>query len=43
MGALAYALHCPEVAAPFLGVWYVAGMLIPTIAGALLGPIVLRW
>jgi len=43
MGALAYALHCPEVAAPFLGVWYVAGMLIPTLAGALLGPIVLRW
>ena len=43
IGALAYALHCPEVAAPFLGVWYVVGMLIPTMAGALLGPIVLRW
>jgi hypothetical protein len=42
-GALVYALHCPEMEAPFLGVWYVAGMLIPTAAGALLGPIVLRW
>ena len=43
IGALIYALHCPEMEAPFLGVWYVAGMLIPTAAGALLGPIVLRW
>jgi hypothetical protein len=43
VGALIYALHCPEMEAPFLGVWYVAGMLIPTAAGALLGPIVLRW
>jgi hypothetical protein len=42
-GALVYALHCPEMEAPFLGVWYVAGMLIPAAAGALLGPIVLRW
>ncbi len=43
IGALVYALHCPEMEAPFLGVWYVAGMLIPNGAGALLGPIVLRW
>jgi hypothetical protein len=43
IGALIYALHCPEMEAPFIGVWYVAGMLIPTAAGALLGPIVLRW
>ena len=43
LGALVYALHCPEMEAPFLGVWYVAGMLIPAAAGALLGPIVLRW
>ena len=41
--ALVYALHCPEMEAPFLGVWYVAGMLIPAAAGALLGPLVLRW
>jgi hypothetical protein len=43
IGAVVYALHCPEAAAPFLGVWYVAGMLIPAAAGAVLGPIVLRW
>ena len=43
IGALVYALHCPEMEAPFIGVWYVAGMLIPAAAGALLGPIVLRW
>jgi hypothetical protein len=42
-GALAYTLHCPELAAPFLGLWYVAGMLIPAAAGALLGPLLLRW
>lgn len=43
VGALIYTLHCPELAAPFLGVWYVLGMLIPTLAGTLLGPAVLRW
>lgn len=42
-GALVYALHCPEMEAPFLGVWYVVGMLIPTAAGAMLGPRWLRW
>jgi hypothetical protein len=35
--------HCPEMAAPFLGIWYVAGMAIPALAGALLGPRLLRW
>jgi hypothetical protein len=42
-GALVYTLHCPELAAPFLASWYVLGMLIPTAAGALLGPRLLRW
>lgn len=41
--AAVYALHCPELAAPFLAVWYVAGVLIPAAAGALLGRAVLRW
>lgn len=43
LGALVYALHCPEMEAPFLGVWYLLGMLIPSAVGTLLGPRVLRW
>jgi hypothetical protein len=43
LAGAAYTLHCPEVAAPFIAVWYVLGMLIPTIAGAWCGPRLLRW
>ena len=43
LGALVYSLHCPELAAPFLGTWYLLGMLIPTSLGAWLGPRLLRW
>lgn len=43
LGTLIYALHCPEMQAPFLAVWYVLGLAIPTAAGALLGPKILRW
>jgi len=43
LGALVYALHCPETATPFLAVWYVVGMAIPTALGAILGPRLLRW
>jgi len=43
VGALVYSLHCPELAAAFLSVWYALGMLIPTAVGALLGPRLLRW
>jgi hypothetical protein len=43
VGAMAYALYCPESGASFLGVWYVIGMLIPTTLGAAIGPRVLRW
>jgi hypothetical protein len=42
-GATVYAIHCPELAAPFLGTWYVIGIAIPTVLGSLLGPRVLRW
>lgn len=42
-GAFIYALHCTEMEAPFLAVWYLLGMLIPTAAGAMLGPRLLRW
>ena len=41
--ALVYCLHCPEMAASFVGVWYVLGMLAPGAIGALLGPKVLAW
>jgi hypothetical protein len=43
IGALVYTLHCPELAAPFLAIWYLLGMLIPTAIGAGLGPCLLRW
>jgi hypothetical protein len=43
LGALIYSLHCPELASPFIGTWYLLGMLIPTAIGALLGPQLLRW
>lgn len=42
-GAAVYALHCPELAAPFIAVWYVLGMALPVVAGALMGPRLLRW
>jgi len=42
-GALVYALSCTEMAAPFIGIWYLLGMLIPTVLGAMLGPRLLRW
>jgi len=42
-GALAYSLHCPELAAPFIGAWYLLGMLIPTAIGASLGPRLTGW
>jgi len=41
--ALVYCLHCPEMAASFIGFWYVLGMLVPAAIGALLGPKVLAW
>ncbi|MEF2265754.1 DUF1109 domain-containing protein [Janthinobacterium sp. TB1-E2] len=43
MAALVYCLHCPELAASFVGFWYVLGMLVPTAIGAAIGPKVLAW
>lgn len=43
LGATVYALQCPELAAPFLGVWYVLGVAIPVVIGAGLGRALLRW
>lgn len=43
LGTMVYALHCSEMQAPFLAVWYVLGLGIPTAVGALLGPKLLHW
>lgn len=43
IATLAYCLHCPEMGIPFWGVWYLLGMLLPTLLGAALGPRLLRW
>ena len=42
-GALVYTLHCPELAAPFLAIWYVAGISLPAVLGAIVGHWYLRW
>jgi hypothetical protein len=42
-GASLYALHCNESAAPFLAVWYTAGVALAGLLGWLLGPRALRW
>ena len=42
-GALIYCLHCPEVGAPFVAIWYSLGILVPCAIGALAGPRLLRW
>ena len=41
--ALVYSLHCPEMSAPFIALWYLLGVSIPTALGAWLGPRLLRW
>lgn len=43
VGAAVYAVHCMELASPFLAVWYVAGIALPVALGAVLGPRLLRW
>jgi hypothetical protein len=43
LGAAVYALHCPEYGLMFIAVWYVLGMIIPTVLGAILGDKFLRW
>lgn len=41
--ATLYGLHCPEVSALFVLIWYSLGMLVAAAIGALAGPRVLRW
>ncbi|MGY4396829.1 hypothetical protein ACVWZA_002014 [Sphingomonas sp. UYAg733] len=41
--ATLYGLHCPEVSATFVLVWYSLGIAAATLFGALTGPRLLRW
>lgn len=43
LGACVYSLHCPEMAAPFLAVWYVIGMGVAAALGGMAGRVWLRW
>ncbi|MEO7177985.1 MAG: DUF1109 domain-containing protein [Allosphingosinicella sp.] len=42
-GATLYGLHCPEVSALFVLVWYSLGIACAAAIGALVGPWLLRW
>ena len=42
-GAAAYALHCDEMAAPFMVIWYSLGIVLSGAVGWLFGPRLLRW
>lgn len=43
VAATIYGLHCQETAAPFVALWYSAGVLLSTVTGALIGWRALRW
>ena len=41
--ATVYCFHCPEVSAIFVLTWYTLGIAFAALAGALIGPRLLRW
>jgi hypothetical protein len=43
VSALAYALHCTDDSIPFIAIWYGGTIVLCTLAGAALGPRLLRW
>ena len=43
ISATLYALHCPETGMAFVATWYLIGILLAALAGALSGPRLLRW
>jgi hypothetical protein len=43
VSAMAYALHCGDDSLPFVAVWYGGTIILCTLAGAALGPRLLRW
>jgi hypothetical protein len=42
-GGAVYSLFCREMAPAFLATWYVLGVLLTAVIGALIGPRFLRW
>jgi hypothetical protein len=43
VSALGYSLHCMDDTVPFVAVWYGGTIALCTLAGAVLGPRLLRW
>jgi len=43
LAAAAFSVHCVQMGAAYLGVWYALGMLVPAGIGALVAPRLLRW
>lgn len=43
VSAMAYALHCRDDSLPFVALWYGGTIVLCTLAGAALGPRLLRW
>lgn len=43
LSAAGYALHCTADSLPFVAVWYSGTIMLCTLAGAILGPRLLRW
>jgi hypothetical protein len=43
MSALGYALHCTDDSLPFVAIWYGGTIAMCTLAGAMLGPRLVRW
>jgi hypothetical protein len=43
VSAIGYALHCTDDSLPFVALWYGGTIVLCTLAGAALGPRILRW
>lgn len=43
ISAMAYAFHCTDDSVPFVALWYGGTVAVCTLAGAYLGPRLLRW
>ncbi|MCK1542343.1 DUF1109 domain-containing protein [Bradyrhizobium sp. 179] len=43
VSAIGYALHCTDDSLPFVALWYGGTIVLCTLAGAILGPRLLRW